>query len=70
MLNQDLVTKMVDKRELRWFGHVIRMGSNRRPRRVWEKSWNGKGKKKAKDRMGTARAEDDERKSEELTRGD
>lgn len=38
ILIQDLVTKMVDKRELKWFGHLIGLDSNRRPRRVWEKS--------------------------------
>jgi len=34
ILIQDPVTKMVEKRELRWFGHLIRMDSNRRPRRL------------------------------------
>jgi len=38
ILIQDLFTKMVDKRELKWFGHLIGMDSSRRPRRVWEKS--------------------------------
>jgi hypothetical protein len=32
-------------------------------------SSNGKGKMKAKDRIGGAHAEDDERKNEELRRG-
>jgi len=27
---------MVDKRELRWFGHLIRMDSNKKPRQVWD----------------------------------
>jgi hypothetical protein len=34
--NQELVTKMVDKMELRWFGCLIRMYSNRKPKQVWE----------------------------------
>jgi len=34
MLNQELVTKMVDNRKLRWFGHLIRMDSNMKPRQV------------------------------------
>jgi len=38
ILIQDLVTKMVDKKELRWFGHLIGMDNNRRPRQIWEKS--------------------------------
>jgi hypothetical protein len=34
ILNQEQVTKMVDGRELRWFGHLMRMDSNRKPRQV------------------------------------
>jgi hypothetical protein len=30
ILNQETVTKMVDK--LRWFGHLIRVDNNRKPR--------------------------------------
>jgi len=33
--NQEPVTKMVDKRELRWFGHLIRMDSSKKPWQVW-----------------------------------
>ena len=29
-------SKMVDRRELRWLGHLIRIKSNRKPRQVWE----------------------------------
>jgi hypothetical protein len=32
---------MVDKRELRWFGQLIRMDSNRKPRQVWETKVEG-----------------------------
>jgi hypothetical protein len=35
-LNQEPVSKMVDRRELRWFGHLIWIDNNRRPRKVWE----------------------------------
>ena len=44
--SEDLVTKMFDKRELRWFGHLISLimvDSNRRPRQVWEKELRGPG---------------------------
>jgi hypothetical protein len=27
---------MVDRRELRWCGHLIKMVGNRKPRQVWE----------------------------------
>ena len=36
ILNQEPVTEMVDKRELRWFGHLIRMDSNKKPWQVWD----------------------------------
>jgi len=32
ILIQELVTKMVDNRKLRWLGHLIRMDSNRKRR--------------------------------------
>ena len=35
-LSQGLVTKMVDNRKLRWFGHLIRMDSNMKLRQVRE----------------------------------
>lgn len=35
-LNQEPVTKMVDRKKLRWFGHLIGMDSNRKSRQVWE----------------------------------
>jgi len=31
MLNEEPVTKMVERMELRWFGHLIRMDSNKKP---------------------------------------
>jgi hypothetical protein len=34
VLNQELGTKMFDNRKLRWFGHLIRMDSNMKPRQV------------------------------------
>jgi len=34
MLNEEPVTKMVERRELRWFGHLIRMDSNRKHKQV------------------------------------
>jgi len=34
ILNQEPVTKMVDKRHLRWFGHLIRMDSSKKPWQV------------------------------------
>jgi hypothetical protein len=41
ILNQEPVTKMVDKRELRWFGHLIKMDSNKKPRQVWDARFEG-----------------------------
>jgi hypothetical protein len=38
------------------------MGSNRKPRQVWEKDSRVAGKRKAKDRMGRACVEGDEEK--------
>lgn len=35
-LNQEPFTKMVDKRELRWFGHIIRVDSSKKPWQVWD----------------------------------
>ena len=32
---------MVDRRELRWFGHLIRMDINRKPRYLWERRVEG-----------------------------
>jgi hypothetical protein len=49
ILNQEPVTKMVDGRELRWFGHLMRIDSNRKPRQVWIQELR---KCKAKDRQG------------------
>jgi hypothetical protein len=36
ILNQETVTKMVDKRELRWFRDLIRMDSSKKPWQVWD----------------------------------
>ena len=41
ILNQEPVTKMVDGRELRWFGHLMRIDSNRKPRQVWVQELRG-----------------------------
>jgi hypothetical protein len=32
---------MVDKRELRWFGHLIRMDSDKKPWQVWDARFEG-----------------------------
>jgi hypothetical protein len=37
ILNQEPVTKMVGRRELRLFGHLISMDSNRKPGQIWGK---------------------------------
>jgi len=34
MLNEEPVTQVVERGELRWFGHLIRMNSNRNPKQV------------------------------------
>jgi hypothetical protein len=44
-LNQELVTKMVNKKKLRWFGHLIGMDSNRKPSQVWETELSKRGEK-------------------------
>lgn len=41
ILNQEPVPKMVDKREQRWFGHLIRIDGNRKPRQVGETNVEG-----------------------------
>jgi hypothetical protein len=45
ILNQEPVAKMVDRKKLRWFGHLIRMDSNRKPRQVWETELSKHGEK-------------------------
>jgi hypothetical protein len=42
---------MVDRRELRWFVHLISIDSNRKPRKVW------KTRVERKHRRGTPRIE-------------
>jgi hypothetical protein len=32
---------MVDMKELRWFGHLIRMDNNRKPMGLWERRVEG-----------------------------
>ena len=32
---------MVDRKEQRWFGHLIRMDNNRKPRHLWERKVMG-----------------------------
>jgi hypothetical protein len=44
-LNQEPVTKMVDRKKLRWFGHLLGMDSNRKPRQVWETELSKGGEK-------------------------
>jgi hypothetical protein len=36
LLNQESVTKMVDRTEVRRFGCLIKVESNRKPRQVWK----------------------------------
>jgi hypothetical protein len=51
ILNQEPVSKMVHKRELRWFGHLIRIDNNRKPRKVWEtrvERMRGRGRQRIK----------------------
>jgi hypothetical protein len=46
-LNQEPVSSMVDRRELRWFGHLVRRDSNRKARKVWEtrvETMHGRGR--------------------------
>lgn len=66
IFDQEPVAKMVDSKKLRWFGLLIRMDSNRKPRQVWETKLNKQGPRKNKDRMGTTYAEADEEKREDL----
>ena len=40
-LNEVPVTEMVDRCELRRSGHLIRMDINRKPRHLWERSFQG-----------------------------
>jgi len=35
------VTEMFDRRRLRWFGHLIRIDKNRKPRHLWERGVDG-----------------------------
>jgi len=39
-----ILTEMVDRRELRWFGHLIMMDKNRKPRHLLERRVEGNGK--------------------------
>ena len=41
ILNEVPVTEMVDRRELRWLGHLIGMDNNRKPRDLREKRVEG-----------------------------
>jgi len=37
ILNEVPVTEIVDRKELSWFGHLIRMDNNRKPIHLWER---------------------------------
>jgi hypothetical protein len=70
-LNQEPVSKMFDRRELRWIGHLITIDSNRKPTKVW------KTRVERICRGGGSRIEWEEhtrkltgRKSDDLARGD
>jgi hypothetical protein len=54
--------EVVDRRELRWFGHLIGTDNNRNHRDLWDAGLRECGKKKRKDRMGIAIVEVDEGK--------
>jgi len=41
LLNQEPVTTVVDRREMRWLGHLIGMDSSRKLRQVWERRVEG-----------------------------
>ena len=49
ILNQDRVTKMVNRRKRRWFGYLIMNDGNRNSWQVWEK--RVEGSEEVKDRM-------------------
>ena len=51
MPHQGSVTKMVDRMELRCFGHVIKMDSNRKPGQVWETRAEG-SRRRGRPRIG------------------
>jgi hypothetical protein len=57
---------MVDRRELKWFGHQIRLDSNRKHRKVWTQKLRGQEKRRAKYRMGTECMESEEKKEKAL----
>jgi hypothetical protein len=40
-LNQEPVSKMVDRRQLRWFGYLIKIDSNRKPRKYGKQELRG-----------------------------
>jgi hypothetical protein len=42
MLNEVPVIEMDDREEMRWFGHLIRMDNNRKPRDLWERRGEGR----------------------------
>ena len=52
ILNQESVTKIVDGRELRWFGHLMRIESNRKPRQIWVQKLRGCKAKKVQGQNG------------------
>ena len=60
---------MVNKKKLRWFGHLIGMDSNRKPSQVWETELSKRGEKEDH-RMGWTYAKADEKNREDLAGGD
>jgi hypothetical protein len=58
--------EVVDRRELRRFGHIIRMDNNMNHRDLWYAELWECGKKKGKGRMGIAIVEDDEGKRKRI----
>jgi hypothetical protein len=57
---------MVDRREIRWFGHQIRMDSSSKLRQVWTQELWGQEKRRGQDRMGRECMESDEEKGKAL----
>jgi hypothetical protein len=71
ILNKVPVTEIFDRRELRCFGHLIRIDNNRKPRHLRERRVEGfVGKEKCKGRMGRTHVKADEGESEDLAVGD
>jgi len=65
VLNEVPVTEMIDRWELRWFGHQIRMDNNRKPSHRIEEL-RVYGKRKGEGRVGGACVKADDGESDDL----